>query len=212
MIILVVLLLFGAGAFYYFQFQKPKNGQANGSMQEDKNGSLGTITGNLETLLARGVPMECTFSSSSEEGGTQGTTYINGQNMRADFTYISPDKTEMKSSMIRDQEYVYSWTQGQDKGVKITVADEAESVSQNEEMSQEEKNQLYDLENKKADYNCKPWVPNNAVFTPPTDIEFVDMNAQMQEMQKQLGSQCDTCNQLPEGSAREQCLSALNCN
>jgi hypothetical protein len=73
-------------------------------------------------------------------------------------------------------------------------------------------------ENEPVDFDCQPWRPDNAMFTPPSDINFIDLSAQMQMMEEQIdqveqqtGANCSLCDQVPAGDARTQCLASLGC-
>lgn len=113
--------------------------------------------------------------------------------------------------MIRDDGYNYVWGSFYEQGVKMKV-------------TPEERKQLFPEDDVSAapentQYNCESWSVDEDKFALPNDVEFVDMQAQMeQSMQMQGGGsgdmkaqQCAACEQL-SGSQKQQCLQSFSCN
>jgi hypothetical protein len=216
----VVLVMLGAGLYIY---QKSQNGQMDpASMMKDDASALGKINGTLQDLFAKGVPMQCSFTSTAEGSATSGTVYVSGQNMRGEFASTQAGENEVMSYMIRTGDTTYTWSSNQQQGVKMTFSEEDAAEMQAKAEAMQKENPQAFSENQSMDYDCKPWVPTLGSFTPPTDIEFMDLSAQMQQMQQKMealptgsdtmeDSQCAMCMQVPAGDAREQCKKALNC-
>ena len=68
------------------------------------------------------------------------------------------------TSMIHDGEYLYAWTSGASKGLKLPAAS---SVSGSAIAS----NGGFDLSTDLS-FACNPWTENTSVFTPPASISF----------------------------------------
>ena len=52
------------------------------------------------------------------------------------------------------------------------------------------------------------------MFVPPADIEFMDFSQMMNEATETFENSevdCSVCDQIPDGDAKTQCLSALGC-
>lgn len=198
------VLVIGAGYFLYQQT----------ALNPSKNQTgAGAIKGNLQDLFAKGVSMQCSFSNDDQENKSEGTVYLSGKKMAGSFTSTQTDGTVYKSNLIRDDQYGYSWLDGQTQGTKLKI-EASKDVMKNSD--NEKPNKVFALENEKINYDCKPWNVDKSIFVPPADIEFQDISMQVEESKKtteQLKeSQCASCNQVPAGTSREQCLQAFECN
>lgn len=189
--------------------------------------SYGKISGTMQDLIAKNVPMHCTFKGTTDGSESSGDVYISGMRMKGDFVTMQDGK-KVISHMVRAEDTTYMWSSDQPKGFKTTVSvDNAEVMKESAEyMSQG--SQTIDPRTQKFDYDCKPWVVSESSFTPPGDVEFIDLDGMMKQMeglQKKVvaptgatggseseeNSACAVCMQVPEGQAREQCKTAMNC-
>jgi len=198
------LLLIGGGYFLYQQSSgAPATNQA----------VSGAIKGSLQDLFARGANLQCTFKYDDENNMTDGTVYLSGKKMRGDFALSQSDGKSMQSHVIRDDVYGYTWLEGQKQGTKIKI-ETSEKITKDQEG--EKDGELFALDNKDVDYDCKAWNVDNSMLKPPANINFQDISAQVEQIQENTQqvneSKCATCNQAPAGTAKEQCLEALNCN
>lgn len=191
---ITVLFLLGGGYFYFSK--SPAN--------PIKKVVSGLIKGNIQDLFARGANLQCTFKYDDENNMTDGTVYLSGKKMRGDFSLTQNDGKIMKSHVIRDDVYGYTWLEGQEQGTKIKIE------------TSEKKEDLFALDDKKNNYDCKSWNVDSSLFTPPANIKFQDLSAQVEKIKKTTEefneSKCDTCNKITAGTTRDQCLQALNCN
>lgn len=175
----------------------------DGAMQEES--FLGTVT----DLLKLGKNFECTFDTTDEAGNnTEGTVYVTGNRMRGHFMMSQPDGTIFEGNTIQNGEYGYTWFEGQNQGTKLKLEEPEGDAMEKDDTSA-------DFTDDTVDYKCKTWLVDNSMFVPPTDIEFQDITASVQEieevMQEVTGEQCTVCEQLPAGQGREECLQSLGC-
>ncbi len=130
-------------------------------------------SGTFLDLQNLGKSLECQVRyDMQEEGELEGTLFVSDGKLRTDFVLESPEYGQYASSVILDDEFLYSWSaiEGSLYGVKIAVAElegsaaEAQStgpVAMDENIS----------------YTCTPWVAVDAsVFTPPSTVRFQDMS------------------------------------
>ena len=72
------------------------------------------------------------------------------------------------------------------------------------------------IKDENIDYNCKPWIVDNSFFTPPSNIEFVDLSQEVLQIEETVEqveeAQCSACDQLPAGQGKEECRQSLGCN
>lgn len=212
-----VLVIIGVAVFTINPFKKSSKPQQQAStdtlQQNEGSSDSQSISGTLRDLLARNLPMECSFTRTDEAGTTSGTVYLSGKKMRGDFEMTQSDGAQVSSSVIRDGEYGYTWTSQQPQGMKMKL-DESDVVTEDEESS-EKKQEPFALDKEDVDYTCKPWRADNSMFVPPSNIEFVDISKQVEQIQDvsdQLkDTQCSACDQVPAGAGREQCKKSLGC-
>src|SRR3990167_280491 len=202
---IATVLIIGGGYFFY--------SQSSGKPATNNPSISGMVKGTLQDLFARGANLQCTFKYDDESNMTDGIVYLSGKKMRGEFSLTQNDGKIMKSHVIRDDVYGYTWLDGQKQGTKIKI-ETSEEITKDQE--DEKDGELFALDNKDVDYDCKPWIVNKSMFTPPSDVQFQDISAQVEQIQENTQqvneSKCATCNQAPAGTAREQCLEALNCN
>jgi len=222
----IVILALGVGGYMYMQ-----NGSASGSTDEKK--MMGTGNGpssgmmSIKDLLTQGGNQMCTFSSSGENGMSEGTTYVSGQNIRTDFSGTSADGQTYEGHSIMDGTYMYTWTSPQEPGFKIAMDQDYETMMEEAEEYQAEEtttNNQVDI-NEKLDYKCSAWNGDSAMFVPPADVEFTDFSEQIKMMQETLqnssevdpssgmdskAEQCSVCDSLT-GEAQTACRQAIGC-
>ncbi|HET7099481.1 MAG TPA: hypothetical protein VFI61_04595 [Patescibacteria group bacterium] len=202
--VVVLLLLAVAGVAY----SKMKSGGAvpGGTTA----GGVTSGSKSLKDLLTSGVAQKCTYSTTTDNMTSSGTTYISNGKVRGDFSSTVSGKTTA-SHMIVDGKTNYIWTDGTKTGFKTTVEDSTTTTNTSGNTSGE----FGDL-NQKSDYKCSAWVVDSSYFTPPADVAFSDFSALMNPSavptsgQSGNSTQCSYCNSLT-GSDKTQCLSALNC-
>ncbi len=127
-------------------------------------------------LVGLGQEMTCSFSTDAldSEYPSNGTVYMGQGKMRLDSTSVV-DNTEMQYSMIDDGTYNYSWGSTAEgtfaiKMARVDITEQPpvdESAGEGFDYSQD------------VEYECEAGSINDSLFTPPADIEFMDMDAMM---------------------------------
>lgn len=215
--VLAVVLL-GGGAYYFFVM-------SNDSSEDEEtvasttdvpaatdDGSQNGV-GTWASLLARGQDLTCDFRSEdvANETTTEGTVYIAGERMRGDFTMLQAGET-YEMSVIRDSEYAYTWgaSAAGAMAIKVAVANTPAEGGMTDQDPFES--------DVPVEYSCARWSVDEDKLTPPSDIDFLDMSAQLDAAQNaQAGAgvdigaqQCAACDQAP-ADVRDQCRAALGC-
>lgn len=215
-IIAAAIILLGAGGVFLYTQNKPASNQPSSTttVGDEESTKETTMSNSLTDLLSSGKTQKCTFSYSDENGGTEGTVYVNNQNMRADLNITTADKKVSQMNMIRKGDDSYVWGGGFPGGTGLKMTLSAEELSGNEEI-----NKSFDT-SKKADYDCSGWTVDSTVFVPPSNIKFQDLSGMMQGAinsetkpsgtTNSTGANCSVCNNLT-GDAKATCMSSLGC-
>lgn len=168
-----------------------------------------TFSGSILNLLKRGKNVSCTYKMTNEAGTTEGMVYMAGEKMKGEFKTVATNGQEFDSSIIRDSKYTYSWSSVMAGGTKMKIEKDAE---QGESTEAEKDDTTKSLE-QDVDLKCKGWSVDNSMFVPPSNIEFKDLSAQVEQVEKTAedleSQQKAVCDQL-SGQVKQQCLDALN--
>jgi hypothetical protein len=180
---------------------------------EDSGTLTDALSGNLAELLKANVSLNCTFEQDMDGTNTSGETFISnsGGKVRVDITTKTDDVSKF-IGMIKNGETTYIWGTDYDQGVKMTIDEESmdEALSKLPETQKDYSDFLTGSENSGVDYSCKPWIVNDSLFTPPSDVEFVDIQQQVNDAMKDLNLDCSVCDSVPAES-KSQCLAVLGC-
>lgn len=162
---IVVIVIIAAGAWYYTSNPTvPIPGMPVDTTPETATDAKGA--GTFAELVAREGTWRCDVAMSQGPAPTEGTTYISGSQIRADFTAMSAGR-EISAHMIQTDGYIYSWTDLVPQGFKMAVsAVTTGSVAQ----------QVVDP-NANVEYSCLPWVVDASKFTPPSAVAFMEFSA-----------------------------------
>lgn len=171
---LIILVAIVAAAGVGVNYASKKKAKVNVEMNATTTAST-TATGELSLRDLFGKNKMCTFSSMGENNTeTKGTAYINGVNLRVDAVTTQGDKLVTESHMIKVGANVYAWSSmgaGAGQGAKLKV-DANMQVESNSKTAVD-----WD---KKSNYDCTDWNPDQGKFTVPTDITFIDVSSMMQ--------------------------------
>lgn len=213
-ILAAAVILIGAGGVFLYSKNKPAAEPSSTTSAKEQTKTESTMNNSLTDLLSSGKTQKCTFSYSDENGGTEGTAYINNQNMRADLSITTEDKKVSQMSMIRKGDDNYIWGGGFPDGTGLKMTLSAEEFT-----SDEESKKYFDT-SKKANYDCSGWTVDSSLFTPPSNIKFSDLSSMMKGVIKSeakpsgttnsTGANCSVCNNLT-GDAKTTCMSSLGC-
>lgn len=214
--IVILLILILAGAYFGYKTLSKKTMQidevtfpTNITDQKAKNDES-FISGKITDLLSMGKSLKCTYTIKEDvnKPGGEGTIAISGTKMRGDTTILISGGSEpgIESHFISMDNTMYTWTAGSTKGVKITLD---EKVMTGEDTTGEVPAEAQALQ-EQMDYKCLPWIPDQALFELPADVEFVDMSALIPS-QGGTGNNCAVCDLAQTEEAKAECLASLNC-
>jgi hypothetical protein len=203
-ILVLLLLLLGAGGYLMLN-KNSTNNLKTASKETPVPTETGQTTKSLLDLIKMGQNLRCSFQSQVENGTTEGTVYVSGQNVRGDFNITTKSKT-MQTSMIKVGDTNYIWGSGLPTGIKMTVS--LDKLSENKQASQ------YVDPNQKVNYNCSPWSVDSSLFIPPSNIKFTDMTSLLAPKETVTGTQSktgalDPCSQITDQTAKAACENAL---
>ena len=169
----IVLLLVG---FAYFKMNKssqvsqtPQTASANQNAEQE----------NIKSLIAAGKNVSCQITYS--DGSGSGAVYVSGKNMRGDFEITGSGKN-VKSHMISDGTYTYSWDESTSNGVKFKVGENVTAQSTAPLGKEPVTSTGQDSLEKKADTKCEAWTVDASQFVVPTSVTFTDMSEMMQKL------------------------------
>lgn len=181
--------------------------QTSGNTQEDGLDVPESFTGNLTQLFAFGKNITCTFTQNDEDVTGTGTIYVSGNRMRGDFVMnFNQGEGTLSASTIQKDNTIYSWGSSPFGDFSTKVAMQADDISDDSDGIDFDED---------IDYNCKKWDVNNSMFVPPSDVQFDDINLEVNQInentQQLLDLQCDACDNIPDAAAQAQCRVALGC-
>lgn len=168
-----IIVVLGAG--YYFM----SNGTSGTPTLPDYSGTTpagdeSAYEGSIAGLAARGGSYTCSVNNGGGTEQTVGGIYINGTQMRGDFT-STVNGNAVESHMIRNADVMYVWSGAQLQGVKMTVpaAGTPGTATTPTGMSDGiDQNTNYA-------WKCEPWTADQSKFTPPSSVTFIDASAMM---------------------------------
>ncbi len=178
-----------------------------GRQEQAESGKLTS----LKELQALASPQKCIFKDESSPEQAQGMVYISKGRMRGDFGIVSQGKT-VKSHMITDGKYSYTWMDDSPTGFKMAVdAPKAGAEAKPGYAGVDSDKQI--------NYNCQAWSEDATMFAVPANVKFEDFSAitapktQQDAATAPSGSSaaaCAACDTL-QGDAKTQCRTALSC-
>lgn len=136
----------------------------------------------LLALFKLGKSMECTFAFSADGMKGEGTSYFDNGFVRVDSLYSGTEmgKEPLASYMIQDtaRKVMYLWSSAAPQGMKMTIPEETDTQTTKTDMPKSPAGTPPAMDMDTAvQYDCKPWNPDRSVFIPPSDVEFMDMDA-----------------------------------
>ncbi|MFW5884958.1 MAG: hypothetical protein ACOCUF_01895 [Patescibacteria group bacterium] len=234
-VFVAVMFLSGCGQEQNQDEQQNQNQQSD--QQSDKKqsreqeGAEESFTGSIADLMKRGNALKCEWSMDDSGQKGEGVVYVSGEDYRQEVNLTEPQT--MKAYSVSDGEFIYNWTDQAKQGMKMKKS-KAESQQAQQQEADQEPNTV-DI-NENIDFNCSGWSVDESKFNLPEDIDFIDLDEQMNQMQGQVEDQiqnqaqennssdsdeegaspqqtqqidCGMCENLPEG-AKQECLD--NCN
>ncbi len=116
----------------------------------------------ISYLISLKEPLVCTVKATSPVS-REGTLYVAAGMLRGNFSYYSNGML-VKSSMIDDGTYLYSWKNGATNGLMLLASLSASG-------SATAMNGGIDPATSFS-YLCAPWTADVSVFTPPASVSF----------------------------------------
>ncbi|KND51451.1 MAG: hypothetical protein ABA06_04050 [Parcubacteria bacterium C7867-001] len=167
-IALVIAVVVVGGGVWYFSSMGPQ-GVPNGEAGTSNNG-----TGTLQSLMGLTGSMKCDVATAAGPSQSSGTVYITNGKMRGDFNSTSAATGEavIESHMIRSGGFMYTWSSAAPQGVKFSEEAIASASSQSSGQGSVDPNA-------QVTYSCSLWAADEAQFTPPSTVSFIDMSAMM---------------------------------
>lgn len=174
------------------------------------------ISGTFSDLLAQGTK-QCTYEYTDENVVSKGTIYLHQGKMFGE-TNAAVENDSYTANILLADNQLYSWDPSTKQGVKMDY-NKLKELSQAlpSASSQSPTNNLPDLE-QQYEYDCQNWNVDNSKFNVPSDVNFIDLAAQTEQLQKlqnKLPSNmptnaCNVCDQLL-GEQKNECRKALSC-
>lgn len=129
-----------------------------------------TFNGSMKDLLEKNNPVKCTFTLTEKNQTMIGMIFVSGdKKLRSDYDLIQDNQT-IKSSMIIDGDWLYTWSNMMPQGIKMNIKD-LEKLS-DKDISVGGEN--WAAWNKKIDFKCVKWSVDKNIMTPPANMQFLD--------------------------------------
>lgn len=136
----------------------------------------------IKELLGLGQQQKCEWSGEENGQKSSGTMSIKGTKFRQTATIKSGTEPETAMEIISDGDWTYLWNpKTKEQGMKVKMTEEDKADSQNLA------NGNLDL-GKEFNYNCSPAIISDGEFTPPKDVDFLDLEALKNDFQKLVPS------------------------
>ena len=174
---------------------------------EKKEETESKVKTSLKELITKAKPVKCTYKLESENGGTSGITYVFGGKVRSDFVQKIPGEKDIESHFIKDGDWTYTWSSTSESGIKVKREDESDDYPDEGEGKVNYKDMDTEM-----DYSCKGWLVDNSVFEIPKNIEFKDLNAEMNKAKESMKSMCGTCEMISDEKEKLECRESLRCD
>ena len=201
-VLCAVVVVVGGGV--WFVSQKPATApatseEANSAPTADvvAESDFESITGlgSLATLMTLGQTFTCEYRFSDNEGNAgSGTGYFDGERLRVDSS-MTTDGERFNSSMINDGTFIYTWTTGGTEQFAMKMRVPEDTGEPMDYTGPEEDSRSHVDMDQEVEYDCDRWRVDPSVFVPPTNVDFMDMEAMMNEMMQGMPEGFE----LPEG-------------
>ena len=215
-LVLILVAVLGGGGYFLYKSQTQSQLAPGQSTSKTEDSDATSFTGGIADLLRMGRDMQCDFSFADETMITTGKVYVanGGQKVRGDFDATPTGEATTTSSIIQDGKTAYYWSTAMEQGIKMELdLDKSAFDVDSYANTSSDTNPVANLEDD-VDYSCKGWRVDNRMFTPPSNVEFMDFSAQIDAMMENNGydkaQMCGACDSL-EGDSKASCLQALGC-
>ena len=131
----------------------------------------GGIISDLKAALSSGVGYQCTYTYQN----IQSVSKMKGQKFSSRTTVEG-----QVSNAISDGTWMYTWADGQAKGVKFNIADMKKNAQAG---GQQSAPSMDDIASTANNVQCTPSAVSDSEFNPPSGVEFQDMGALLKQLQ-----------------------------
>ncbi len=193
-LIIIGIAVVGGGAWYFTQ-DSPSQEIGNNTteergtvekLDEEVDKKLSGL-GSFANIMGFGDNIRCEFKSTFEGQTSEGTMYTDGERFRLESTMEGPGIGVMTSNMINDGSYSYTWGSSLNGSMAIKVANPEDEVGIDNDFGHiDDSEESYFDFDQQMEYDCDRWGVDDSVFIPPSGIEFMDMEAMMQEAMQGL--------------------------
>ena len=166
LISLVILGVVLVGGYFIISGKKDDNMEAvkNETVNEDQVADTSGKKMAFSEFIKQGGSYKCEVKQAMSDFENNGTVYINGTNIRGDFSTVAEGKA-MDTTFISRDGYSYTWSSLMPSTgfkMKIKTDASANADSQNYSWNAEQI----------GDYNCEAWTADESKFVIPTNINF----------------------------------------
>ena len=174
--ILVVGVL-GGGVWYFISGSAGSQGASTPNATTTSSSAVSTESfsgeASFNDIMARGGSWKCAFDTTSSVADSSGVVYIGGEKkMRGDFqTKVAQVNMNIESHMVRDGDFMYTWSSAMPQGIKVAITAENSSTVGTGATSG---NQSFDV-GAKVNWKCDAWPTDESKFVVPTNITFQTM-------------------------------------
>ncbi|MBU0572795.1 hypothetical protein KKH23_02330 [Patescibacteria group bacterium] len=156
-LIIIVLVIAAAGGAWFFL--KGGNGTSVGDLTE-KVSESSPFSGSLKAAVALGVPMKCSY----EVNGVEYSGIIKGKQYKGKVTM----QDGKEGNVIMKDNCMYTWSDVDNQGIKTCFDEEEYDMWEQPEGSAP------------IGYTCLPAVVTDAEFNVPSGVNFMDLDAMME--------------------------------
>lgn len=177
-VIVVVLILLGVGGFLFMNSKKgniPNGINTNTTTQSNTTSSGGNILDNIRDAFSKSASFSCQYPDPT--GKTKITTYVKNGAIRVKNLSSSAEQTG--NAIMKDNK-MWIWSEGKKEGMILTLKNTADKSG-----TQKDQREEAILEMEKYKQYCKVEIVSDSLFTPPSEVNFKDLDALMQGVGQQ---------------------------
>ncbi len=172
-LLIVAVVIIGGGWYVWggVEIQPSTTSEEMVLLSESEEESL--FKGSLTDLSERGGEWKCVVKNDAQTGVgmvvSEGTVYVSGEKVRADFTSTVPGVGPVEAHTIVDDAMVYVWSSMAPQGIKANVTAYAGSGDESGMSG------AYGDAQQSYAYDCEPFAAESALFVAPADISFTQI-------------------------------------
>jgi hypothetical protein len=167
------VLALAVGGYFAFKSDKPVDTDTvniSNTVTPEVKSESGKKMAFAEFVKNPNGSYKCEVKQSMSDMENTGTVYISSGKIKGDYTTIAEGKT-MKTSFIMKDGYSYTWGDMMaGMGFKVKVVQEVGAKTDASASG------TYSWNAEQiGDYDCQPWVANDAMFALPSGVTFKEM-------------------------------------